>query len=235
MEKTVIIVAGGQGMRFNQELPKQFFYIRDRPLLMHTIDLFYFYDRKIQIIVGIKEEFMTHWESVCEQFHFDDPHILTPGGRTRFHTVKNALPKVNPGNLVAIHDAVRPLLYRRTIDDGYAAAEKDGAALPCVEIHDSIREIKEKGSEPVRRSSFRLVQTPQVFRYDLLMKAYEQEYSEEFTDDASVIEKAGFPVTLVAGNYENIKITTPEDMVYAEAIFDTYMEKSGFRKTQDPR
>ena len=228
MEKTVIIVAGGQGMRFNPDMPKQFFYIRERPLLMHTIDLFHFYERGIQIIVGIQENFMSHWESVCEQFSFDVPHILSPGGRTRYHTVKNALPKVNPGNLVAIHDAVRPLLYKSTIDACFESAEKDGAALPCIEIHDSIREISREGSRWADRKSFRLVQTPQVFQYDILKSAYEQEYSEDYTDDASVVEQAGFPVSLVEGNPENIKITTPDDLVFAEAIFNSYKEKSGF-------
>lgn len=228
MEKSVIIVAGGQGMRFSQELPKQFFWFRERPLLMHTIDLFNFYDRKMQIIVGIREDYMTHWESVCEQFHFDVPHILSPGGETRFHTVKNALDKVPPGNLVAIHDSVRPLLYRRTIDDCFQAAENDGASLPCVEINDSIREISGEGSRMVDRNLYRLVQTPQVFSYEIITRAYEQEYSKEFTDDASVAEKAGFPVTLVSGNPENIKITTPEDLVFAEAFFDSYKKNSGF-------
>ncbi|MCK4751232.1 MAG: 2-C-methyl-D-erythritol 4-phosphate cytidylyltransferase, partial [Bacteroidales bacterium] len=101
-------MAGGQGMRFSKDLPKQFFYIRERPLLMHTVDLFHFYDRDIQITIGIRENYFTHWESICEQFHFDVPHILSPGGETRYHTVKNALAKVSPGNLIAIHDAVRP-------------------------------------------------------------------------------------------------------------------------------
>lgn len=228
MEKTVIIVAGGQGMRFNKEVPKQFFYIRERPLLMHTIDLFHLYDRKMQIIVGLKEDFFPHWESICKQFHFDVPHLLSPGGETRFHTVKNALSKVATGNLVGIHDAVRPLLYKRTIDDCYGEAAKSGASLPCIELHNSIREITPEGSRWVDRDSYRLVQTPQVFQYDILMKSYEAEYSKDFTDDASVVEKAGYPVTMVEGNVENFKITTPQDMVFAEAIFDSYRKDSGF-------
>jgi len=228
MQKTVIIVAGGQGMRFSKDLPKQFFYIRERPLLMHTVDLFHFYDRDIQIIIGIRKNYFTHWESICEQFHFDVPHILSPGGETRFHTVKNALAKVSPGNLVAIHDAVRPLIYKSTIDACFEAAEKDGASLPCIEIHDSIREVTLDGSRWADRDSFRLVQTPQVFRYDILMKGYQGDYSEDYTDDASVVEMAGFPVTLVKGNPENIKVTTPDDLVFAEAIFDSYKKKSGF-------
>ena len=157
MQKTVIIVAGGQGMRFDADLPKQFFYIRERPLLMHTIDLFHKYNRNMQIIAGIREDFLSHWESVCEQFNFDIPHILSPGGETRFHPVKKSLRMVDPGNLVAIHDSVRPLVYRSTIDACFEAAGKTGAALPCVEINDSIREITQGGSRRINRDSFRLV------------------------------------------------------------------------------
>ena len=228
MEKTIIIVAGGQGMRFNSEKPKQFLYLREKPIVMHTIDLFHNYDRKMQIILGISEHFFSYWESVCEQFHFDVPHILSPGGETRYNTVKNALPEIKKGNLVGIHDAVRPLIYRSTIDRCYEAAEKSGAAIPCVQVHNSIREVTKEGSSWVDREKLRAVQTPQVFLYDVLMKGYEQEYSESFTDDASVVEKAGYPVTLVEGNTENIKITEPEDLVFAEAVFEYYKKRSGF-------
>ena len=217
-------------MRFGQDLPKQFFYIRERPLLMHCIDLFHTYDPEIQIIAGIQQNLLGYWESVCEQFRFDITHILSAGGETRYHTVKNALAHVTPDNLVAIHDAVRPLLYRSTIDACFEAAEKFGASLPCVPIHDSIRQVTPEGSRRVSREQFRQVQTPQAFRYDILKRAYQQDYSEEFTDDASVVEMAGFPVTLVDGNPENIKITTLEDLVFAEAVFDSYLEKSGFLK-----
>ena len=129
---------------------------------------------------------------------------------------------------MAIHDAVRPLLYRSTIEACFESAEKFGAALPCVPIHDSIREITPEGSRRAGREQFRQVQTPQIFRYEILARAYQQEYSEDFTDDASVVERAGFPVSLVEGNVENIKITTPEDLVLAEALFDSYRGKSGF-------
>ena len=229
MEKSVIIVAGGQGMRFSEEKPKQFFYIRERPLMMHTIDLFHYYDRRIQIIVCLPESWFSYWESICEQFHFDVPHTLSEGGDTRYHTVKNALPKLKKGNLVGIHDAVRPLLYRKTIDDCYNAAEEHGAAIPCVGLNDSIREITDSGSRYTDRKSFRLVQTPQVFSYDILTKAYQGDYSEAYTDDASVVEHSGQQIHIVGGNPENFKITTPDDMVYAEAIFDAYRKRSGFR------
>ena len=228
MEKTIIIVAGGQGMRFNAEKPKQFLYIRDRPITMQTIDLFHYYDRKMQIIVGLAEEYFSYWESICEQFHFDVPLTLSPGGETRYHTVRNALSKVTKGNLVGIHDAVRPLVYKHTIDRCYGEAERSGAAIPCIPVHNTIREITTKGSRWVDREKLRAVQTPQVFRYEILMRGYEQAYSEAFTDDASVVESMGHPVKLVDGNPENIKITTPEDLVFAEAVFDYYKEKSGF-------
>lgn len=228
MEKTIIIVAGGQGMRFKAVKPKQFLYIQDRPIAMHTIDLFSFYDRKMQIILGLAEEYFSYWESICEQFHFDLPLTLSPGGKTRYHTVRNALSKVNKGNLVGIHDAVRPLVYKHTIDRCYEEAERSGAAIPCIPVHNTIREITGGGSRWVDREKLRAVQTPQVFRYDILMKSYEQPYSETFTDDASVVESMGHTVKLVEGNPENIKITTPEDLVFAEAVFDYYKQKSGF-------
>lgn len=228
MEKTIIIVAGGQGMRYNAEKPKQFLYIRERPITMHTIDLFRYYDRKMQIILGLAEEYFSYWQSICEQFHFDVRLTLSPGGETRYHTVRNALSKVTRGNLVGIHDAVRPLVYKHTIDRCYEEAEKSGAAIPCIPVHNTIREITREGSRWVDRDKLRAVQTPQVFRYEILMRGYEQAYSESFTDDASVVESGGHPVKLVAGNPENIKITTPEDLVFAEAVFDYYKQKSGF-------
>lgn len=228
MQKTVIIVAGGQGKRFGVGLPKQFVELRQRPIMMHTIELFHRYDREIQIIVGIREKLKGHWKSLCQDHQFGIPHILSPGGATRYQTVRNALPQVQKGSLVAIHDAVRPLLYKRTVEACFDAAARHGAALPCTEIPDSIREIIPGGSRQVKRDSFLLVQTPQVFQYELLIKAYRQEFSEDFTDDASVVEKAGFPVTVVEGNPENQKITTPQDLVYAEAVFDAWEKNSGF-------
>ena len=228
MEKTIIIVAGGQGMRFDAEKPKQFQYIRERPLALHTIDLFHRYDGKMQIIMGLAQEYFSFWESICDQFQFDIPHTLSPGGEPRYHTVRNALPKVKKGNLVGIHDAVRPLVYRHTIDRCYEAAEKNGAAIPCVRVHNTIRKVTREGSRWVDREKLRAVQTPQVLRYDILMEGYRQPYSAYFTDDASVVESIGYPVTLVEGNPENIKITTPEDLLFAEAVFDYFKKESGF-------
>jgi len=186
MKKTVIVVAGGQGVR-----------------------------------VG------SHWEDLCRESNFNIPHRVAPGGETRFHTVKKALPEVSGGSIVAIHDAVRPLVTRDTIDRCFDTALKNGAAIPCVEVPESLREIRQGKNKPVDRRSFRLVQTPQVFHYDIILEAYRQVYDDVFTDDASVVEKAGYPVSLVKGNHENRKITTPEDFIYAESILSSFKEKSG--------
>ncbi len=228
MQKSVIIAAGGQGIRFSHELPKQFFHLREKPLLMHCMERFHSFDRGMQIIVGMQEDLMPYWREICAGIRFEVPHVLSPGGRTRFHTVKKALNKVPVGNLVGVHDAVRPLFYKRTVEACFDAAEKFGASLPCIEIHDSIREIRPEGNRRANRKDFRLVQTPQVFRYDILTRGYRKAYSKEYTDDASLVETAGFPIALVEGNPENIKITTFQDLVFAEAIFDSYREKCGF-------
>ena len=227
MKKTVIVVAGGQGVRVGSELPKQFLHLGGRPLLMHTIDLFHRYDRYIDIVVGLAEKYMSHWEDLCREFKFNIPHRVAPGGETRFLTVKKALPEVSRGSIVAIHDAVRPLVTRDTIDRCFDAALKNGAVIPCVEVPESLREIRQGKNKPVDRRSFRLVQTPQVFNYDIILEAYQQVYDDAFTDDASVVEKAGYPVLLVKGNHENLKITTPEDLIYAESILSSFKEKSG--------
>ena len=225
--KTVIIVAGGQGMRVGSDRPKQFLYLGGQPLVMHTMDVFWRYDREIKIILGLEKGYFSYWESVCSQLRFDIPHNVTPGGKTRYHTVKNALQKVPEGSIVAIHDAVRPFVYKDTLDRCFEEARTSGAAIPCIDVPDTLREIQPGSSRWVDRDKYRLVQTPQVFQYELLVKAYDQKYSESFTDDASVLENAGFPVSVVKGNYENRKITHPGDLVFAEALIGIFKKKSG--------
>ena len=227
MMKTVIIVAGGQGMRMGSDRPKQFLYLGEQPLVMHTMDVFRRYDREMNIILGLEKGYFSYWESVCAQLRFDIPHNVTPGGETRYHTVKNALQKVPEGSIVAIHDAVRPFVYKDTLDRCFEEARKTGAAIPCVDVPDTLREILPGSSRWIDRDKYRLVQTPQVFQYELLVKAYDQKYSESFTDDASVLENAGFPVSVVKGNYENRKITHPGDLVFAEALIGIFKKKSG--------
>jgi len=227
MKKTLIVVAGGRGIRMGSELPKQFLYLRGRPILMQTLDLFHRYDPGIPIVLGLPEAYMEYWEDLCRKMDFNIPHRITPGGKTRFYTVRKALQQAVPGSMIAVHDAVRPFASRDTIDRCFDAAGKEGAAIPCVEVPGSLREVRQGKSVWVDRQFYRLVQTPQVFDHDILIRSYRQAYEDAFTDDASVVEKAGFPVSLVEGNRENLKITTPEDLVYAEALWDSFREKSG--------
>ncbi|MFN8255344.1 MAG: 2-C-methyl-D-erythritol 4-phosphate cytidylyltransferase [Bacteroidales bacterium] len=220
MQKYVIIVAGGRGNRFNSAVPKQFVKLLNLPVLMHTILAFYNYSPSIKIIIVLPEDQFKYWEKLCLKYNFSIPHRVVNGGVHRFHSVKNGLSLVGKNSLVAVHDGVRPLIDAKTIDECFKMAENEGNAIPVVEPVDSIRELMNDGSNKVvDRQKFRLIQTPQVFKSDLIQLAYKQEYNNSFTDDAGVFETC-FPGTikLVEGNRQNIKITTPEDLIYAKAI-----------------
>jgi 2-C-methyl-D-erythritol 4-phosphate cytidylyltransferase len=227
MKKTLIVVAGGRGERMGSDLPKQFLPLAGRPILMHTMDLFHRYDSKMSIILGLPDRFRDYWEDLCSSTGFAIPHIITPGGRTRFHTVKEALECTHSRSLIAIHDSVRPLVSKDTIDSCFHQAGMTGAAIPCIDISESLREIRHDRSISVDRTSYRLVQTPQVYKHDILVKSYQQDYDGSFTDDASVVEKAGYQVSIVKGNEENIKITAPGDIAYAESILESFRKNSG--------
>jgi len=220
MKKYVIIVAGGKGNRFNSDVPKQFVKLIDKPVLMHTILAFYHYQTDIKIILVLPEHQILYWKQLCDDYTFSIMHQIVIGGESRFHSVKNGLSQVEKGCLVAIHDGVRPLIDTDTIEACYVEAAKFGNAIPCVELVDSVRKISEDGKNFITdRSRLRLIQTPQVFHSDLILRAFDQEYQTLFTDDASVLESV-LPNTirLVNGKRQNIKITTPEDLKYAEAI-----------------
>ena len=220
MKKYAIIVAGGLGTRMNAGIPKQFLLLKGKPVLMHTMDVFCRYDNKIQFIITLPEKVFDQWQQLCEKHNFNITHQLVKGGKTRFHSVKNALYHIKEKGLIAVHDGVRPLVSISTISACYDKAEKSGNAIPVIAIPESIRQIDPHGSKAVERSLFRLVQTPQVFQSDVLLDAYEQSYLLAFTDDAGVVEKKGHIIHLVEGNPENIKITTPTDMRIAEALLD---------------
>jgi len=218
--KYIIIVAGGKGNRFKSEIPKQFIELQNLPILMHTIRAFYQYDKNIEIIVVLPEEQIEYWKNTCQKYNFFTEYQLVKGGESRFHSVKNGLACVKTGGLVGIHDGVRPLIDNETIKRCFEMAEKEGNSIPVVDLVDSMRQINPDGTSlMVDRSKYRLIQTPQVFKTELILKAFDQEYQSSFTDDASVFETI-FPrsIKLVYGNRQNIKITTPEDLVYAEAI-----------------
>lgn len=217
-QKTAIIVAGGKGERMNTQAPKQFLEIAGKPVLMHTIERFYSYSDEIRLILVLPENQIIFWNELCHKYNFQIPHQIVEGGRTRFFSVKNALENIENEGLIAIHDGVRPLVDIKTIENCFIEAQKSGAAIPVVDLVDSIRKKTESGSIAVNRKEYKLIQTPQIFRAEIILGSYKQSFNELFTDDASVVEAAGYPVKLVEGNRENIKITTPFDLKLAEVL-----------------
>lgn len=220
----IIITAGGSGTRMGASLPKQFMELGNKPVLMHTIDKFYKVTEKSKIIVTLPESEIATWKKLCEKYKFHTPHSVVNGGKTRFHSIKNAVDSIENGNgLVAVHDGVRPFVSDDTIKRCFEMASENKTAIPVIELFDSARILKDGDSEIFDRSLIRLVQTPQVFEFSVIKEAYNLDYSENFTDDASVVESLGYKINLVEGNRDNIKITTQEDMVYAEAILRTIL------------
>ena len=218
MKKYIIIVAGGSGSRMGSATPKQFLELLGLPVIMHTLKQFQQSVSDGEIILALPEKEQRTWQSLCEKYHFDVPHQIVNGGESRFHSVQNALQKVKEKSIVAIHDGVRPLVSETVINNCIQSAEKFGAAIPTLPIQDSIRKISDNGSQIADRSQFVLVQTPQCFQSEVILKAYQQENQNSFTDDASVVEQLGHKIYLVEGNKENIKITTPEDLKMAEVL-----------------
>ena len=218
MKKYVLIVAGGKGLRMGNGIPKQFLLLAGQPVLMHTIKAFYKYDTTINIILILPKEQQDYWSQLCVTYAFDIPHQVTSGGETRFHSVKNGLLLVGDEGYVAVHDGVRPFVSKQVIADCFLAAEKCKAVIPVTDVVETIRETFGKTSQTVDRNKYKLVQTPQVFEVSILKKAYQQNYTEHFTDDASVVESLEEVIHLVTGNKENIKITTPFDLLIGEAI-----------------
>lgn len=220
MKKYAIIVAGGKGSRMNSTntIPKQFIEIGGKPILMHTIKRFYQADKTITIILVLPKEQIQYWQELQLKHQFEVPVLVTAGGESRFHSVKNGLKLIESDGLVAVHDGVRPFVTISTILMGFELAQTTKAAIPVIEVVDSIRHIKVDKNQAVDRSEYRLVQTPQIFEIELLQKAYLQDFQSSFTDDASVVEALGHSVSLYEGNRENIKITTPFDLKLAEVL-----------------
>jgi 2-C-methyl-D-erythritol 4-phosphate cytidylyltransferase len=218
MKKFVIIVAGGTGSRMHAHVPKQFLNINGKPILFYTIKCFDNYLKGIPIILVLPEPYIDYWKSITRKNSFNISHQITKGGDTRILSVKNGLKLINEPGLIAIHDGVRPLVSKETLHTVFLEAEKVGNAIPAIPVTESMRKVDIKNSEPVNRDNYRLIQTPQCFHSDLIKKAYEQEFKEEFTDDASVVEALGIKINLVTGNPENIKITRPADLKFVEAL-----------------
>jgi len=221
MDNYAIIVAGGKGLRMGGETPKQFLPVDGEPVLMRTLRAFYQTDLEIHLILVLPADQHTTWHQLCEDYSFDIPHQVTTGGETRFHSVQNGLALIpdEADGIVGVHDGVRPFVSSEVIHACYEKAQEQGSAVPVIPVVETVRQMLPEGdSQTVDRGLFRLVQTPQTFRISILKEAYRQPYNTTFTDDASVVESYGLSVCLVQGNRENIKLTTPSDLSYAEYL-----------------
>lgn len=214
----VIIVAGGAGRRMGGALPKQFMMLEQQPILARSINRIHEALPKAEIVVVLPAEHVELWRNMAARFEVAR-HKIAIGGKERFHSVKSGLAALSEGvRTIAVHDAVRPLASKKLIIRLVLATEKHDAVIPIVAPADSYRTVEGDDSKIIDRSTLRMVQTPQLFRAEALRKAYEQEFSESFTDDASVVEAAGYKVALEEGERENFKITTPLDITLARAI-----------------
>ena len=225
-EDFVIIVAGGKGLRMGSDIPKQFLPIGGMPVLMRTIERFREYSPTLQIILVLPKSQQDYWQELCRQYNFPLPqqggarggsYLMADGGETRFHSVQHGLALIpdDAQGVVGVHDGVRPFPSIEVIRNCYETARTKKAVIPVVPVVETLRHVTE-GTKP--RGDYRLVQTPQTFDIQLLKAANRQPYNDAFTDDASVVEAFGFDITLVEGNRENIKLTTPYDLKIAEVL-----------------
>jgi 2-C-methyl-D-erythritol 4-phosphate cytidylyltransferase len=236
-KEVAIIVAGGKGLRLPGDMPKQFVEIGGLPVLMHTINAFRDYSQTLEILLVLPQDHFSLWESLCRRHLFTHRVAVISGGSNRFQSVKNGLDSISGTGLVAVHDGVRPLVTPDIIAASFDMARQHRSAVASVPLKESIRELRSTGttdvpasefageSFAVDRTRFRVMQTPQTFDIDLLKSAYHTVEVDAFTDDASVVEHAGHGITLFDGSYENLKITTPVDLVVAEAIIQSRKHK----------
>ena len=221
MNSYAIIVAGGKGLRMGGEVPKQFLPIGGKPVLMHTIEAFRIALEGVRIVLVLPAEQHDYWKRLCDEYGFHSPELIAKGGETRFHSVRNGLALLpdDADAVVGVHDGVRPFVSADTIRRCYAAAAEGKAVVPVVPVVETVRQILPDGKSVTRpRNDYRLVQTPQTFPLTLLHQAYQQPYTEAFTDDASVVEALGKEIVMIEGNRENIKLTTPNDLCFAEYV-----------------
>jgi 2-C-methyl-D-erythritol 4-phosphate cytidylyltransferase len=218
---SVIITAAGLGKRMGAQVPKQFLPIHGLPVLMHTITRFYDFDNQIEIILTLPTDWVSYWDEMCTEYNFKIQHRVVSGGEKRFHSVKNAINHAT-GDLIAIHDGVRPLVTVETIKRCFESAQILKAAVPAIKPQAGLRLKTEEGSQKVNREEFVQTQTPQVFQRGILIRAYKQDFDSSYTDDASVVENLGVNIHVVEGNEENIKITTKKDIGFAEEVLNDW-------------
>tara|TARA_Y100000739_G_C20377602_1_gene359716 strand:+ start:43 stop:696 length:654 start_codon:yes stop_codon:yes gene_type:complete len=213
MRKIALIVAGGNGKRMNSEIPKQFLLLHNEPILIHTIKQFAHFEK---IILVLPQTQFEHWKKIYKKYNFNLPLILAKGGENRFQSVKNGLAKITDVAIVAIHDGVRPLVSKALINRLVSKTKKGIGIIPVIPIKDSLRKIERDKSKHINRDKLFQVQTPQCFISTDIKNGYTQEFCKHFTDDASVLEKAGGKIETVLGDNKNLKITTIEDLKLAE-------------------
>jgi 2-C-methyl-D-erythritol 4-phosphate cytidylyltransferase len=218
MKKCAVIVAGGNGSRMNATLPKQFLLLDGKPVLYYTLDVFLRSYDDMQLILVLPKEYLSDGKKIINDFFDEERILITAGGNTRFHSVQNGLQLIKEKSIVFVHDGVRCLLSTDLIHRCYEAAFKFGSAIPVIKSKDSIRILRNGTNEAIDRSCIRLVQTPQAFQSEILLKAFSTEYENNFTDEATVVEHFGLKVNLVEGEENNIKITNPLDLIIAEKM-----------------
>lgn len=216
----VVMVAAGKGQRMLRSTPKQFIPVAGKPILIHSIEKFLSFDPDIEIVLVLNQDFVSLWEDIHQEYLPDIAVKVAHGGKERYHSVSSGLNSISKSEIVGIHDAVRPGVSVATIQRAFASAVKHGSGIPVVPLKDSIRKVEGAASEVVDRSQFRIVQTPQTFRYQLIKEAYKGPIAETVTDDATVYETCHGEVHLVEGDYQNLKITTQEDLFFAESLLN---------------
>jgi 2-C-methyl-D-erythritol 4-phosphate cytidylyltransferase len=212
MQKVALIVAGGKGERMNADIPKQFLLLNGTPILMHTLKQFSHFE---EIVLVLPHSQFDYWRELCSNYNFTQKHTLVAGGTTRFYSVKNGLEKIEENSVIAIHDGVRPLISKKLIDSLITKTKNGVGVIPIVPVKDSIRKVKGENSVHLDRSNLYKVQTPQCFLSTDIKEAYTQEFSDTFTDDASVFEANGGKINTLLGEEKNLKITTREDLTIA--------------------
>lgn len=226
MQRHIIIVAGGKGLRMGSDIPKQFLPVGGKPLLMRTIERFHTFDSEMPITLVLPQQHHDYWQELCHKYRFDIQHTVVHGGEERFFSVKNALVHIPDGVVVGIHDGVRPFASHDTIEQAFAEAEKNGCTVPALPSSDSVRIADGDTSAPFDRRRVFLVQTPQCFRSEIIKEAYRADYNPLFTDDASVVETVlKKEIRITSGNRENIKITTRFDLELANLIYNNQINE----------
>ena len=215
MQKVALIVAGGKGERMNADIPKQFLLLNGTPILMHTLKQFSHFE---EIVLVLPHSQFDYWQELCNTYNFTQKHTLVAGGTTRFYSVKNGLEKIDENSVIAIHDGVRPLISTKLIDSLITKTKNGVGVIPIVPVKDSIRKVEGENSVHLDRSNLFKVQTPQCFLSTDIKEAYTQEFSDTFTDDASVFEANGGKITTLLGEEKNLKITTKEDLKIASIL-----------------